>query len=128
MKRLITAGLATAAIAGSFIGAGAAHADPFGVSGMGCETVRWGFLGLTQKRTICDTPRYADGHWDRVRIIWAPAHYVPASSYCGTYSCNYSAGYSVDEQIYGKETYPVNDGDVLPDEPGWLPTGTAILR
>jgi hypothetical protein len=26
------------------------------------------------------------------------------------------------------ETYPVNDGNVLPDEPGWLPPGTVVIR
>jgi hypothetical protein len=127
VKRLVISGLAVLAIA-TGAATPVAHADPFGVPGMGCETVRWGFLGLTQKRSICDSPRYADGHWDRTRIIWSPAHYVAASSYCGTYSCTYSEGYNVDTQIYGKETYPVNDDDVLPDEPGWLPTGTANIK
>ena len=61
-------------------------------------------------------------------MIWSPAHYVAASSYCGTYSCSYSEGYNVDQQVYAEETYPVNDGEVLPDAPVWLPVGTAILR
>ena len=98
MKRLVIGGLAAFALIGTPVAldTATAHADPFGVPGMGCETVRWGFLGLTQKRTICDTPRYADGHWDRTRIIWTPAHYVAASSYCGDYSCSYSEGYNAD--------------------------------
>ena len=39
-----------------------ADADP----SIGCETIRWGFLG-SQRRTICDGPRRADGSWTRAR-------------------------------------------------------------
>jgi hypothetical protein len=47
MKRLVITGLAVLAIA-TGAATPVAHADPFGVPGMGCETVRWGFLGLTR--------------------------------------------------------------------------------
>ncbi len=61
-------------------------------TGVGCESIRWGFLG-SQWRTICDTPRNADGSWMRERRIWTPAGYVPRSTYCGTWSCSSSGGY-----------------------------------
>jgi hypothetical protein len=101
------------------LGIGQANAVP----GVGCETIHWGFLGM-QRRTICDGPRNPDGSWNRLRIIWTPAHYVPVS--CTRYSC--WGGYPVDESLQAKENYPVTDGTVLPDEPGWLPPGTDVLR
>lgn len=98
--------------------------------GLGCETIRWGFLG-SQRRTICDQPRLADGSWFRQRRVWTPAHYVPIRTSCyGTYSisCTTSGGYHVELTIQGSEDYWVTDATVLPDEPGWLPTGSDIVR
>lgn len=100
-----------------------ASADP----GVGCETIRWGFLG-SQRRTICDGPRRPDGSWTRARAVWTPAGYVPYSSYCSRYSCSGSGGYYREESTQARETYVVFDHNVLPDEPGWLPAGTDILR
>jgi hypothetical protein len=100
-----------------------ADADP----SIGCETIRWGFLG-SQRRTICDGPRRADGSWTRARVVWTPAGYVPRSTYCGTYSCSSSGGYYREETLQAKETYVVFDSNVLPDEPGWLPPGTDVIR
>ncbi|AGT14066.1 hypothetical protein PAPYRUS_56 [Mycobacterium phage Papyrus] len=100
-----------------------AKADP----GVGCETIRWGFLG-SQRRTICDGPRRPDGSWERLRLIWTPAGYVPRYTYCGSYTCSSSGGYYREETLQGKETYVVFDHNVLPDEPGWLPPGTDIIR
>ncbi|WP_233152654.1 hypothetical protein [Mycobacterium sp. NS-7484] len=105
-----------------------AKADP----GIGCERIDWGLHFLTpQKRTICDGPKQADGSWKRFRQLWTPAHYVPLRTSCyGTYtiSCTTSGGYHVDDQIWEEMTYVVFDHNVLPDEPGWLPPGTAVLR
>lgn len=105
-----------------------AKADP----GIGCERINWGLHILTpQKRTICDGPRRADGSWERWRQLWTPAHYVPLRTSCyGTYSisCTTTGGYAVDDQIWEEQTYVVFDSNVLPDEPGWLPAGTAVLR
>jgi hypothetical protein len=81
------------------------------------QTVPWGFLG-SERRTICDTARAADGSWTRERIIWSPAGYVPGGGYCGTWSCSYTEGYYVQQSVKSDDVYPVNDGDVLPDEPG----------
>jgi len=100
-----------------------ANADP----SMGCESIHWGFLG-SQLRTICDGPRQADGSWMRYRVIWVPAHHVPYSTYCGTYSCSSSGGYDVGDSIVAKENYIVFDSNVLPDEPGWLPPGTDTIK
>jgi len=122
MKRLILTVLTAFAIALGV--APAAQASP---QGMGCETIHWGFLG-SQLRTICDGPRQADGSWTRARVVWRPAHYVSASSYCGTYSCSYSGGYYVDDTVFARESYVVFESNVLPDEPGWLPAGTDTLR
>jgi hypothetical protein len=122
LKKLVMAATAAATLAGGL--AAPANANP---AGMGCESTHWGFLGF-QLRTICDGPRQPDGSWMRYRVVWVPAHYVAASSYCGTYSCSYSAGGYVDDTIYAKENYVVFDSNVLPDEPGWLPPGTDILR
>lgn len=98
-------------------------ADP----GIGCETIRWGFLG-SQLRTICDGPRNADGSWNRARRIWTPAGYVPFRTYCSSYSCSSSGGYYRAESTQQFELYLVFDSNVLPDEPAWLPAGTVVLR
>jgi hypothetical protein len=105
----------------------AAQADADADPGIGCETIRWGFLG-SQRRTICDGPRRPDGSWTRGRVVWTPAGYVPRSTYCGTYSCSSSGGYYREETLQAKETYVVFDSNVLPDEPGWLPPGTDVIR
>lgn len=123
MKRLLIGGLAALTIATGIGVAPAAQANP----SIGCETIHWGFLG-SQRRTVCDGPRQSDGSWLRGRVVWTPAHYVSARSYCSSYSCSYSGGYYVDESVQAKETYTVFDTNVLPDEPGWLPPGTDVLR
>lgn len=123
-RRIVSGAAAVLVLAGTGIGwAGHANAAP----GVGCESIRWGFLG-SQWRTICDTPRQADGSWMRERRIWTPAGYVARSTYCGTWSCSSSGGYYREESTTGYEVYPVNDGNVLPDEPGWLPTGSVVIR
>jgi hypothetical protein len=72
----------------------------------------------------------ADGSWLRARVIWTPAHEVPATCFTtgGRYwartSC--SGGYWVDERINAREVYPVTVATVLPDEPGWI--GPEVLR
>jgi len=123
MKRIIITALLGAAMAlGSLTSTPTAAADD-----VGCETIHWGFLG-SQLRTICDWPRRADGSWDRVRRVWVPAGYVPLSTYCGTYSCSTSGGYYREESTVAFEKYVVFDANVLPDEPGWLPPGTMVLK
>lgn len=94
---------------------------------MGCQTDRWGFLG-SQGRTLCDGPRNADGSWLRARVVWTPAHQVPSTCYGGYYVSTCYAGYWVDQTVQSQETYVVTDGTVLPDEPGWLPPGTDVVR
>ncbi|WP_232005976.1 hypothetical protein [Mycobacterium sp. 852013-50091_SCH5140682] len=92
---------------------------------VGCETIAApGLLAWGQKRTICDGPRRADGSWWRTRQYWTPAHYVPVS--CYRWSC--SGGYSVGDSVARYEEYAVTDATVLPDEPGWLPTGSVAIR
>ena len=85
----------------------------------GCQDDRWGFLG-TQTRSICDGPLQADGSWVRFRMVWLPAHQVPISTYCSSYSCNTSGGYWQDEQVFEKVKYPVTPDTVVAGEPGWL--------
>ncbi|MBP3086988.1 CDGP domain-containing protein [Mycolicibacterium fortuitum] len=93
--------------------------------GLGCETIAApGLLNWGQKRTICDTPRRADGSWTRSREYWTPAHYVPVS--CYRWSC--TGGYQVGNTTARYEEYVVFDHNVLPDEPGWLPTGSVVIR
>ena len=97
----------------------------------GCETVGWGinlFGNWNQRRTICDGPRNADGTWLRARGIWTPAYYRPSRSYCGSYSCTYTEGGYVPETMQAKETYITSDSTLPPNEPGWLPPGTEIIR
>lgn len=112
---------------GAFVVTGigwASHANA--APGIGCETIRWGFLG-TQRRTVCDTPRRADGSWTRAREVWVPAGWVPG--YCsGSYWVSCSQGYYRERGTVAFETYPVTDATVLPDEPGWLPTGSVVIR
>lgn len=122
--RRIVATVAAAVLTGTGIGwAAQAEASP----NVGCESIRWGFLG-SQYRTICDGPKRPDGSWERVRRIWTPAGYVPRTTYCGRYSCNSSGGYYRDESTQGLEKYIVFDHNVLPDEPGWLPGGSLVIR
>ncbi len=92
---------------------------------VGCETIAApGLLTWGQKRTICDTPRRADGSWTRARQYWTPAHYVPVS--CYRWNC--TGGYDVGDTVSRYEEYVVFDSNVLPDEPGWLPTGSVVIR
>lgn len=86
----------------------------------GCQHDRWGFLG-TQTRSICDGPQLPDGSWVRYRIVWIPAHTVPVTTSCGSYSCSTSGGYWQDEQVFEKVKYPVRPETVVAGEPGWLP-------
>ena len=89
-----------------------------------CVTDPWGFLGLTQKRIICDGPIQGDGSWMRRRWQGTPAHYVSPSSSCsyGSYSsyCSYSQGGWVDDDIKDDETYVVTPDTIVPGEPGHL--------
>lgn len=123
-RRILAATAAATVLAGTGI-ANIATADA--APSVGCESIRWGFLG-SQIRTICDGPKRADGSWDRERRIWTPAGYVPRSTYCGTYSCSSSGGYYRQESTQGYERYVVFDHNVLPDEPAWLPTGSVVIR
>lgn len=90
---------------------------------MGCERIRWGFLA-SGYRTICDGPKMADGSWTRVRREWTPAHWVPVS--CSRYSC--FGGYPVDESTQRFDTYTVFDHNIVPGEPGHLPSGAVFIR
>ena len=120
--RMLLAATSTGALLVVGIGwATEAKADP----GIGCETIAApGLLNWGQKRTICDTPRRADGSWWRSRKYWTPAYYVPVS--CYRWSC--TGGYYVGDTVARYEEYPVNVGNVLADEPGWLPTGSVVIR
>lgn len=90
----------------------------------GCVTDSGLWLFHGTRRTICDTPRRADGSWTRLREFWTPAHQVPMT--CNTYgsrnysSTNCSGGYFAPETSNGVENYPVTDATVLGDEPGWI--------
>ncbi len=89
-----------------------------------CQVAPWGFLGLTQKRAICDGPIQPDGSWVRHRIQYIPAHYVHPSSSCSgdrysTY-CTYYVGGYVDDDTKDDETYPVTPDTIVPGEPGHL--------
>jgi hypothetical protein len=108
-----------------------ANANPFGNDPrVGCEDIGHpSLLNWIGRRTICDGPRLADGSWQRLRIIYTPAHHVNASSYCGTYTCSFDAGGDYAMTIQEKRQYAVSDAPgaenaPLPDEPGWLPPGT----
>lgn len=115
MKRNLAVAVMFSAVAGiAWVPQANADVQP------GCQNDRWGFLG-SQTRTICDGPQSLDGSWVRYRIVWIPAHAVPISTSCGTYSCSTSGGYWQDEQVFEKVKYPVTPDTVVPGEPGWLP-------
>ena len=122
-KKLIAGAIGAAAVAAVSL-APVAQAVPLGI---GCETIHWGLFGY-QRRTVCDGPIRPDGSWERGRVVWVPAHYVPFSCFSGTYSSSCSGGYSVDTSIVAQEKYVVFPSNVLPDEPGWLPPGTDTIR
>ena len=124
--RRFLAAMASAAVltgCGTLWLAGEAKAAP----GVGCETIRWGFLGA-QRRTVCDTPRRPDGSWTRAREIWTPAGWVRGGCSFGSYYSSCSDGYYQPRGLVAYEEYPVTDGTVLSDEPGWLPTGSVVVR
>ena len=123
MKRLMATVAIGVGVSMGFAPMAQAAPDP----GIGCETVRWGFLG-SQRRTICDGPTRPDGSWSRARVIWTPAHQVPVTCYSNRYYGSCSGGYYVDTTIQAQEEYVVFPDNVLPDEPGWLPAGTNVIR
>lgn len=121
--RAIVGALSAAVLVGTGVG-WAARADA--APGVGCETIRWGLFG-SQRRTVCDTPRRADGSWTREREVWVPAGWV--SGYCsGSYWVSCSQGYYRERGTVAYEAYVVTDATVLQDEPGWLPTGSVVIR
>ncbi|APD19274.1 hypothetical protein SEA_GODPHATHER_45 [Mycobacterium phage GodPhather] len=120
IRRIIAATLAVGVLVGTGI---AAAAESDAKPGLGCETIRWGFLG-SQRRTICDTPRRPDGSWLRAREVWVPSGWVPG--WCSRWSC--TSGYWREGGTVAYEEYVVFDHNVLPDEPGWLPTGSVVIR
>ncbi|MGO8940448.1 MAG: hypothetical protein ACLQLO_26195 [Mycobacterium sp.] len=89
-----------------------------------CDVVPWGFLGLTQKRIICDGPIQPDGSWMRHRWQGVPAHYENPSSSCsiGSYSshCTYYEGGWVEDDVRDDESYRVTPDTIVPGEPGHL--------
>lgn len=91
--------------------------------GMGCERINWGPFGW-QYRTICDLPKRPDGSWMRARRVWTPAKTI--APYCNYYTCSGRQYFA--ENTVAFETYPVTDQSILPDEPGWLPTGSVTIR
>src|SRR4051812_28806104 len=101
MNKILAVVVTMAAFAG-IVWAPSANADVQA----GCQNDRWGFLG-SQTRSICDGPKQPDGSWVRFRMVWIPAHQVPMSTSCGTYSCNTSGGYWQDTQVFEKVKYPV---------------------
>ena len=126
VRRVLAAAAAGAVLAGTGLGFFTVEAR---AQAMGCETVAWPtLLNWAQKRTVCDTPRRADGSWTRYRELWTPAGYVPASSYCGTYSCSFTGGYYRQRSTAAYEEYVVFDHNIPPNEPGWLPPGTVVIR
>lgn len=104
------------------LSAATAHADP---TPPNCEVHPWGFLGLTQKRIICDDPIRADGSWTRRRIIGTPAYYQDETTNCygGSYymRCTTSPGGPVEATIQSDDTYPVTADNVPAGEPGHMP-------
>jgi hypothetical protein len=107
------------------IAAPSANADD---SDMGCEHIRWGFLGK-DVRTICDGPLRPDGSWERGRLISTPAHILPAKTTCsGTYSvtCTFYEKRYVDRVEIEKVFYTVTDDSIPAGEPGWLASGISI--
>lgn len=111
----VTALLAAgASVAAMLLASPESNADP-----AGCQTDLWGFLG-SQRRTVCDGPKRANGEWTRGRVVWTPAHQVPFRCTYGTYYSSCSGGYFVPESYQEQDRYPVTDDTVVPGEPGWL--------
>lgn len=116
LRRLMAAAAAGAVLAGTGLAfAREVDAQPAGV---GCQTDLWGFLG-SQRRTLCDGPVGADGSWQRLRIVWTPAHTTPVTCY-GRYAVTCYGGDYVGERVNSQEQYPVTPGTVLADEPQHL--------
>ncbi|ACI12491.1 gp75 [Mycobacterium phage Konstantine] len=128
MKKIIATAAVGAAVAGALITAPTASADYV----MGCERIRWGFLG-SGYRTICDGPRQPDGSWERTRREWTPDHW--AGGYCSgsAYYVSCTPRYFVPESTQRLETYIVTDATIpqggigLAPEPGWIPPGTVRI-
>lgn len=126
-RRFLASVAAGAVLMGTGIGY-AAHANADYTPG--CERIGWGFF-MSGYRTICDGPKRPDGSWDRTRREWTPAHYY--TPYCSRYAWVCPSPYFVGESTQRLETYPVSDAPgaenaPLPNEPGWLPTGSVVIR
>jgi hypothetical protein len=123
-RRIVATAASVIAFGATAIGyAGHAQAD----YAPGCERIVWGFM-MSGYRTICDGPRHPDGSWDRTRREWTPGGNVPYRVNCGGYSCWSSGGYYRAESTQRFDMYPVTDDTVLPNEPGWLPAGSVVIR
>lgn len=124
--------LAAMASAAVVVGTGSLWAAEAKADGyvMGCERIGWGFF-MSGYRTICDGPKRPDGSWDRTRREWTPAHwYTP---YCSSRAWICPSPYFVGESTQRFETYPVSDAPgaenaPLQGEPGWLPSGSVVIR
>lgn len=116
LRRLLAGLAAGAVLAGTGIGfAARSDAAPSGVS---CRTDAWGFMA-TQRRTLCDGPVQADGSWQRMRVVWTPAHTTPTYCY-GSLWIYCTGGDFVGERVNSREQYPVTPATVLADEPQHL--------
>ena len=117
----VTAVLAAGAALGAMLLADPPKAKADAISG--CEDMIWLMPFQSTRRAICDGERRADGSWLRVRVHYTPEYYKPARTSCyGSYyvSCTTTGGYWVDYNEFSKDSYLVNDGNVLPTEPGHL--------
>ena len=119
--------LGTAAALGAILGAVVVHAPTAANAapvGDGCVEDFWMWNGLrTATRMICDGYRAADGSWERRRGFFDDAYWTNGSSSCSSYSCTYyPPRYIAELEVI--EAYRVNDGTVLPDEPGYIESST----
>jgi len=95
----------------------------------GCQDDLWWTLQAT-RRLICDGKLFEDGHWNRLRVFYTPAHHVPLTTNCYGYSyisCTTTGGYDVAYHEASNEIYIVTPDTVLPDEPGYLGDATLSL-
>lgn len=93
----------------------------------GCQDDLWWTIDAT-RRLLCDGPMFADGTWNRLRIRYTPAHYVPFTCSYSRYYSSCSGGYHVEYSEAEHIIYPINpngENKVLPDEPGYLGDSTA---
>ncbi len=89
-----------------------------------CVEQFWRYGLRSATRIICDSPVTADGSWTRGRAFTAPGYVADGFSVCYSEAfCTFTPAREV-AALDVRDYYRVTPETVLPDEPGYVGTGT----